>query len=94
MLAATPLTQCAQTGSDQPIQIAHLALRCLVARVLSFCSEASDTGFVFLIVDPAVARRRRDSALSGHLRPLCAFHHECRISLATCDPLSTLLISE
>jgi hypothetical protein len=89
-----PLTRHAQTGSDQPIQIAHLALRCLVARVWLFNSEASDTGFVFLIVDPAVARRWRDSALTGHLRPLCAFHHECRIALATCGPLSTLLISE
>ena len=57
-------------------------------------SEASSTGFVFLIVDPAVARRGRDSALSGQLRPLCAFHHECRIALVICGPLSTLLISE
>lgn len=94
MLAATPLTRHAQTGSDQPIRIAHLALRCLVARVLDFCSEASDTSFVFLIVDPAVARLGRDSALSGQLRPLCAFHRACRIALATCGPLSTLLISE
>lgn len=94
MLAATPLTRHAQTGSAQPIQIAHLALRCLVARVCTFSSEASDTGFVFLIVDPAVARRERDSALSGQLRPLCAFHHERRIALVTCGPLSTLLISE
>ena len=94
MLAAMPLTRHAQTGSDQPIRIAHLALRCLVARVLDFSSEASDTGFVFLIVDPAVARLGRDSALSGQFRPLCAFHRECRIALATCGPLSTLLISE
>src|SRR5207302_10826246 len=68
-----PPTRHAQTGSDQPVQITHLALRCLVARVLKFSSEASVTGFVFLIMDPAVARLERDSALSGQLRPLCAF---------------------
>src|SRR6266550_1582226 len=52
------------------------SLRCLVARVLGSCSEASDTGFVFLIVGPAVARLERDSALSGQLGPLCVFHRE------------------
>jgi hypothetical protein len=33
-LAVMPMMRHAQTGSDQPIRIVHLALRCLVARVL------------------------------------------------------------
>jgi hypothetical protein len=58
-----------------------------------FFAEASDTGFVFLVIGPAVARLGRDSALSGQFRLLCAFHRDRRIAVVTGSPLSFMLIS-